>query len=243
MRRTTARRLLTAAPSYLILLAGCASHGWDGRVETWGEMRRVMREGQTEAHVQLSEVVERAHAYGVGAVEGLNGEIVIEDGRCWVARARGHSLVVESDATTAHATLLIVAHVPEWTTVSIDRALPPELLDRFVCDAAERAGLETTQPFPFVIEGEFRDVAAHVMNGHCPTDRSTPTAAAAPLRIDEKSIRGKLLGFYARNSAGLLTHHGTQSHIHLLVVTPHPLAGHVETVSIASGANLRLPKR
>ncbi|QOJ15221.1 MAG: acetolactate decarboxylase [Planctomycetia bacterium] len=242
--RTPFLRLLSASLASSVVLVGCAAPGWDGRVETWGEMRPVMREGQTEGRVRLSEVVRRSHAYGVGAVEGLDGEILIDDGRCWVARGRSSaSLDVIPDATTTNATLLIVAYVPEWTTISIDRALPAESLDRFVRDAAERAGLETAQPFPFVIEGEFRDVAAHVVNGHCPLDGSPETADAEPFRVNEKAIRGTLIGFYARDSAGRLTHHGTESHIHLLNRSPQVLVAHVETVGVAQGAVLRLPKR
>lgn len=154
MRRSMPQLRIASLPSnFLLVLVGCTSRGWDGRVEEWGEMRSVMREGQNEARVQLSDVVERAHAYGIGAIEGLGGEIVIEDGRCWVARARGQALVVQPDAKAANATLLTVSYVPEWTTVSIDRALPANSLDRFVRVAVERTGLETTQPFPFAIEG------------------------------------------------------------------------------------------
>jgi len=226
-----------------VLLIGCAASGWDGRVESWGEMRPVMRDGQTQARVQLCEVVKRPHAYGVGAVEGLDGEIVIDDGRCWVARVRGQSLAVDR-AADSHATLLIVSHVPAWTTSIIERPLPAESVDGYVRGAAERAGVDTTKPFPFVIEGEFHDVTAHVVNGYCPMDRPPQSVKRdnQPFRISEKSIRGKLIGFYAPDSASRLTHHGTESHIHVLVETAPPLMGHVEQASVADGATLRLPE-
>ena len=37
-----------------------------------------MREGQTEARVSMSQVLAKPHAFGIGAVEGLRGEIVID---------------------------------------------------------------------------------------------------------------------------------------------------------------------
>lgn len=228
--------------SNAVVLVGCPASGWDGRVESWGEMRPVMREGQTQARVQLSEVIKRPHVYGVGAVEGLDGEIVIDNGRCWVARVIGPSLVV-SPAPDSPATLLIVSHVPAWTPVFIDHPLLAESVDGYVRAAAERAGIDTTKPFPFVIEGEFADVLAHVVNGYCPKERPAPSVERdhQPFQISRKSIRGKLIGFYAADSAGRLTHHGTETHIHLLVEPPNALAGHVETISIASGATLRIP--
>lgn len=237
-------RLFVASLSNAVLLIGCTSSGWDGRVESWGEMRAVMREGQTQARVQLSEVVKQPHAYGVGAVEGLDGEIVIDDGRCWVARAMRQTLVVDAAVPESRATLLILSHVRAWTTSIIERSLPAESVDSYVRATAERAGVDTSRPFPFVIEGELHDVSAHVVNGFCPMDRPVQSAEGnnQPFRIAEKSIRGKLIGFYAADSAGRLTHHGTESHVHILVDTTPTLVGHVEHASVAQGAILRLPR-
>lgn len=108
--RTPLLRLLIAPLSNAVLLVGCVTSGKDVPVESWGEMLPVMRQGQTQARVQLCDVVKQSHAYGIGAVEGLDGEIVIDDGRCWAARVRGQSLVVEPDSAETHATLLIVTH-------------------------------------------------------------------------------------------------------------------------------------
>jgi alpha-acetolactate decarboxylase len=230
------------------LICGCASPRWDGLVESWGGMRQVMREGQTESRVSMPQVLAKPHAFGVGAVEGLQGEIVIDDGRCWigdvVAEVGGSVLRVREDQQSPRATLLVVAYVPAWSDKTIERALASDEIETYVREAAQRAGIDATQPFPFVIEGEFRDLAAHVINGYCPMNEHPDGASAVnqPIRLERESVHGKLIGIYAENSAGELTHHGSSMHVHVLTDSPRAVA-HVERVALAPSARLRMPAR
>ena len=50
---------------------------WDGTIQQWGAMRDVLALGKTQARVKLADVVKEPHAYGVGAVAGLMGEVTI----------------------------------------------------------------------------------------------------------------------------------------------------------------------
>ena len=53
---------------------------------------------------------------------------------------------------------------------------------------------------------------------------------------------GTLIGFYATGREGEMTHHGTRTHIHaVLVHKGRTITGHVERVSVAAGAALRVP--
>ncbi|MBI5863871.1 MAG: hypothetical protein HZB38_05070 [Planctomycetes bacterium] len=235
---------------------GCASPRWDGRVESWGGMRQVMRDGETEARVNLVDVVARPHAFGVGAVEGLRGEIVIDDGRCWVAQVAVDSdphggktglsaLRVDDNPSSLHATLLAVAYVPTWSESVIPAPVASDELEAYVRRAAQRCGIDTTRPFPFMIEGQFRDLDAHVVNGYCPMnpDADHGSDKNQPFRCGGRSGRGKLMGLCAENSAGQLTHHGSSLHIHVLMETSPALVAHVERVALAPDAKLRLPAR
>lgn len=248
--RNTATRLLTLAfLSLSVLLAGCASARWDGRVESWGGMRQVMRDGQTEARVSISQVLTKPHAFGVGAVEGLRGEIVIDDGRCWtadvVAEAGRPVARVREGVQSRGATLMVVAYVPTWSESAVKRALTSDELEAYVRDSAKRSGIDATRPFPFVIEGEFRNLSAHVINGYCPMSQNAEVVSAdsQPVRLDGVAGEGKLIGIYAENSAGELTHHGSSMHVHVLMESLPATVAHVEGVALAPGAKLRLPSR
>ena len=80
-----------------------------------------MREGQTEARASISQVLAKPHAFGVGAVEGLRGEIIIDDGRCWtaevVAKAGQPVALVRDGVQSLGATLLVVERPSDIVTL------------------------------------------------------------------------------------------------------------------------------
>lgn len=242
-------RLTGSVLCVLALTPGCASPRWDGRVENWGGMRQVMREGQTEARVSMSQVLAKPHAFGVGAVEGLHGEIIIDDGRCWTAEVVskvGRPIAqVREGAQSRGATLMVVAYVPKWSESIVEQALAPDELETYVRDAAKLSGIDVTRPFPFIIEGDFRNLSAHVINGYCPMNPNADVGSAEnqPVRLNGVAGNGKLIGIYAENSAGELTHHGSSMHAHVLMESSPATVAHVEEVALAPGAKLRLPAR
>lgn len=208
-----------------------------------------MREGETEARVSVSQILARPHAFGVGAVEGLRGEIIIDDGRCWtgevVSKAGQPIAQVRDGVPSLGATLLVVAYVPTWSESIVEHALASDELEAYVRDAAKRSGIDATRPFPYIIEGDFRNLSAHVINGYCPMNpvAGITSAANQPVRIDGGTDSGKLIGIYAENSAGELTHHGSSMHAHVLMESSPATVAHVEGVALAPGATLRLPAR
>lgn len=228
----------------LVFTPGCASSRWDGRIESWGKMRQVLHEGHTEARVALSDIIAKPHAFGVGAVEGLHGEIFIDDGRCWVGQVvADHSVQVRDDAESLRATFLAVAYVPAWSESVVTDEIASSELEAYIRDAAHHAGIDTAHPFPFVIEGEFRNLSAHVINGYCPMNPNPDAGATEnpPVRLDGVTRSGKLIGIYAENSAGELTHHGSSIHVHVFTESSPSTVAHVEGVALAPGAKLRLP--
>ena len=50
-----------------------------------------------------------------------------------------------------------------------------------------------------------------------------------------------LVGFYAEGRAGILTHHGRTTHLHV-VLREGALSGHLDEVSLTDGARLLLPR-
>lgn len=231
----------------MIGISGCSHSRWDGKVESWGEMREVLHDGHTQARVTPGELLNRGHAFGVGAVEGLRGEIVVDDNRCWAARVVAEhgkqTLRVSVSPPGLQATLLAVAFVPSWTDYQISEIVKVPDLEDYIQKVAQGSGIDTVRPFPFIIESQFLDLDAHVINGDCPmneTDGSNQDKNR-PYRLDGWSGHGKIVGFHAENSAGKLTHYGTKLHMHLLSEAPNSVVAHVEEVSIVSGVVLRLP--
>ncbi len=212
-------------------------------VEQIGNMRDVMRGGQTGARVRLSTIPERGSMIAVGALEGLGGEITVLDGAFWVTRAidgvpstTGPS-VRDGDA----ATLLARASVPAWSALEISGE--GRTLAELVLEGAAVTGLELNEPFPFVIEGVDVQMDLHVINGFCTIGQDPGEIDASPWRWSGNSAKDvRIVGFFARDRAGEMTHHGTEIHAHAIAtVDGQIVTAHVDHASVTGAATLRLP--
>lgn len=222
-------------------LAGCSGGPVVSHV---GEMRSVLREGQTQPRIDLAEFIRRPHGYAVGAMAGLDGEVTVADGDVWITRVAGGEPGTTGPRPRAgdRATLLIGAHVPSWRAVPLPAAGGKEL-EAAIAKAAAGSGIDIRRPFPFRIEGDFSALDLHVVNGFCPhaeenavaRDQSWTMTGPPPARVS-------IVGFYADNSEGVLTHHGSSIHAHALVDTQRGvLTGHVDAMAVKQGASLLLP--
>ncbi len=204
-------------------------------------MRETLRMGQTQPRVTFEEVTTTPHSFAVGALPNLEGEITILDGNIWVATADSKSATTfKPDHQYLSATLLTVAHVEHWDEY--------ELPDIPLEDAIESVALHTStinseEPFPFLIHGDASSLQMHVINGYCPVASPDLAEEFKPwrMRIDSRTTV-TVVGFYAKNQEGVMTHHGSHLHIHCLIENDGAVAtGHVDSITMKKGATLFLP--
>lgn len=210
-------------------------------------MREVLREGKVHRRIALADAVSQPHAYGVGALEQLGGEITILDGEVWIGRVEGGELHVSGPKPPpppgAGAALLVLTHVDKWTQATLPAAADSSM-ESAVERLARQQGVDTARPFPFVIEGKLTELTMHVVNGACPmSGGSSEVGPQAPWRFTlKRPEQGRIIGFFAPGSEGQITHHGTSVHAHaLLEVGGRRLTGHVESMALATGAIVRVP--
>ena len=208
-----------------------------------GSMRAVMRDGQTEGRVLLSEVAEGPGAIAVGALEGLGGEVTIVEGEAWVSRVVDGELVVTGPEVVGddRAALLTRADVKAWHGPAIFQSeAEGSSLELLIRIGAEQRGLDVTRPIPFVIEGEVVAMDLHVVNGLCPVVHGDEAAKPWRLSIDEP-MEARVVGFFAPDAVGVMTHHGTSIHAHaVLEIDGRMVTGHVDRVRVGVGATMRL---
>ena len=209
-------------------------------VETWGSMRRVLREGHTEGRVTLEEVV-RPETVAVGAMEGLAGEITVDGGAIHLASVvDAHApggIAVRGAGPGERATLLVAADVPAWRAYELHPGLDMDALESTVRELAAKEGIDAALPFPFRVEGTARSLRLHVIDGVCPIAHPE---GPPPWRFEGEDEEVVLVGFHAEDSAGRLTHHGRASHTHA-IARGGEVSGHVDEVTLAEGARLFLP--
>lgn len=234
-----------------VVLAATSAGVWDGELVQYGSMHEAIGQRQDEGRVQIRTLLEQPHFFGVAALEKLGGEITILDGRPTLTRVDGKSLssADESTALDSRATLLVGAYVPSWVERKVASDVGADEFDSFVADAAVAAGIELAEPYPFVLEGTFRNLRLHVINGACPMHarlrKLELPRGQRPFEANYDSIGGTIVGIYAKDAVGAITHPATSTHLHLLFKDPRSgklVTGHVEQAGVLQGAVLRLPK-
>lgn len=238
---------IIAQISFMAILAvgGCArANRWACRVEQWGTMREVMRDGKSDARIALSEFVGRPEKFAIGALESLNGEILIVSGVCWTSRVTAdRTLATTSVAGTQKAALLTAADVSLWNNIAIPNDIAANDVEPFIEQAARISGLDIYRPFPFIVRTRLSKLKGHVVSGACAwlTPDADLKPETRPLRIVRDECDGILLGFFARDSAGEMTHHGSSTHMHVLIRESPPIVAHVDHVTLRGGGRLQLP--
>ncbi|MCB9853467.1 MAG: acetolactate decarboxylase [Phycisphaerales bacterium] len=243
----TTRKLTSGLVAAIVAMtAGCAAN----RVEVtqYGQMHKVLSGGAGNAKgiVGVDNLLKRPNAIGVGALAGLEGEITISDGKAWIARPDGQGLRIEvaTAAANEQASMMTVSYVDAWRDVPIDRDLAGEALESFIGEQAAASGIDTGRPFPFMLAGSASDLQLHVIHGACPMrpgGRLTPDEQPWRLTID-RLTPCRVVGFYAQDSVGKLTHPGTSIHAHaLLSESGREITGHIERIAMARGGVLKLP--
>lgn len=213
----------------------------------YGALKSVMHQGDYAAKVSVQELLREPGGQGVGALEGLGGEITVADGVAWlsVPTADGdmETTRVEAGGPDAGVALLAFGRVSEWSARPLTSATPLPNLGARIEAAAEAAGLPTDRPIPFQVRGVLDSLTYHVIDGSkLPPGPSSHKAhqAAAVVRTHEGQA-ARLVGMWSRGHERVFTHMGETTHIHVTVDQPLG-SGHVDAAVVAAGAELLLPK-
>jgi len=222
-----------------LLLCGCA--GSHDLVQQYGAMRDVLRMGNTQARISFEEMCKKPHAIGVGALSQLQGEITVLDGHIFVATTPDglSASTTSGDKNPGSATLMTLAHVERWHHDTLPDSMP---LEQAIESVARSHGIDSDTPFPFIIEGIAATYELHVINGFCPV--ATPDLAPEdqPWRTRGESTALKVVGFFARDRHGVMTHHGSNLHIHAIIHDGDEIiSGHLDAIEMDSGSVLSVP--
>ncbi len=197
--------------------------------------------------VDLKTALSGPHTYAVGAIKGGNGEITVIDSEVWLAYGRkALNRVVRAIPGGEEASLVVTAQVREWQEIAVPKKMSESELHQFIVEQAEKSGLNTKRPFPFLVEGEFQDLKWHVINGLNPefTGHFRGHGGQPPfvqLKEYRKQTSGIVIGFYSANVQGVFTHPGESWHLHILI-RDKERTGHVDKVVVGNGAVLKLPE-
>jgi alpha-acetolactate decarboxylase len=234
------RRGVFAAVGFGLILCACRNSAPPPpRVRWFGALHEIMHQGRTAAAVRLADVVPGPHAWGLGALEGLNGEVTVLNDSVWLARPGpdGHASIEKVTPTSEGAALFVVANVATWREESITERVPVTELDAFLDKRVSRSA-GPGAAVALRIEGPVSSLRWHVVDGSKlqPGASHAEHARSAVSGILEQAD-AVLVGFYSSVHQGVFTHAGSRSHLHVLVESPL-ISGHVDAVTLEPGARL-----
>ncbi len=213
-------------------------------VQYFGSLRGIMHQGDLSAKANLEDFKNTENIYTIGAFEDLKGEILIINGKSYSTRA-DNGEVVFAEPFKGSTALLVSASVKSWTekmpiagTIS-----DAEQLQSAIEQVATEYGMDTTKPFPFLIEGTFEELIWHVIDwpedDPVHTHEKHQTAGPHGVLANQKVT---ILGFYSDSHHGIFTHHASNIHMHF-VTEGQSLAGHVDGLKNGTGLAIKLPSK
>lgn len=214
----------------------------------FGTMHEAIGEQKSEGRVAIASLVEKPNFYGVGALEQLEGEITIFDSQAVVSVVNANGQIVPSaEDVTSMATMLAGSYVQKWNETALGDIKNQQELEDRIQQYATESGLDTSKAFGFTVSGQLAEIEFHVINGQCPMHAKIHgkpiVAGMQPAHTKRKDIEAKLVGIFAKNAAGKLTHPGTKVHLHVIYTDEQGCekTGHVESLVIGDNATLRVP--
>ena len=179
-------------------------HGRSYDLHYIGAQRETVMNGRVAAAIDLSKLAATPFVYGLGPIAELRGEVTIVNGRPSLSRVGPDGKIRVTESFQAGAPFLVWAEVPRWREIP----LPAEIrsfadLEGFAPRAAEQAGLDPKQPFPFLVRGRMDLIDFHILNriGNEPHDAEKHKRIQVPFEITQaESI---IVGFHAPSHRGI----------------------------------------
>lgn len=213
----------------------------------YGSFKKMMHMKKVDGVVDIKSALTGIHIYAVGAIKNAQGEIIVHDGKVWLSYGKdGLDRVTHEIPEGEQAMLLVTAEVERWKEIIIPKDMGEPELYEFILAEAKKAGLDTKNPFPFLIEGQANNLVWHVINGTNTHDMSGHGHGGHNFikSIVEKreQVSVVLTGFYSADIQGVFTHPGESWHTHVIIKDENK-AGHVEKFGVLKNSTLKLPVR
>lgn len=224
-----------------LLISSCTSTP-TFTVQHAGALKNMMHMGDISAKTNLADLKSTPNLYAIGAFENLKGEIQIFNSESFNTFVQDSALAFDK-TFDKKATLLVWAQVEEWTSIEIPKDITTlNELESFVSAAALKNNIDTTKPFPFLIDATAQSFDWHVINWK-DGDRVHTHAkhVNSGLKGTQTDTKVELLGFYSTSHHAIFTHHTTNMHIHVKSASP-TIAGHLDGLVLGNGGVLRVPE-
>lgn len=212
-------------------------------INSYGKYKRMIHMKKTDGVVELKQVISGDNLFAVGAIQHGLGEITVVDGKPYLDYGNdgiGNSKNAIPDGE--QAVLLVTATVDKWQSISIPSSLPQEKLFEVIVSKAKEHGLDIEKPFPFLLEGGFKELKVHVINGRNPKFMGHGSKEKFyKMAVATKTHQpATVVGFYSASNQGVYTHPGESWHLHA-IFEENNASVHIDGIHTGEDVILKLP--
>jgi len=203
----------------------------ENKVMVTGAMRQVMWEGKLDAQIQLDSLAGQKGLYGIGPLSGLQGEILLQDGHCYVSKVSGPAEMRAFEDPKAGAPFFVYAKVLAWEEFSVpDSIRNLEMLEIYL----DELSLNRPRPFAFRLNGLALEANIHIQNLPDGARVSSPEEAhAGQVNYHITNEPVEITGFFSTEHKAVFTHHDTFMHLHLITADKTKM-GHLDALTPGS---------
>lgn len=209
-----------------------------------GDLRQIAKD-ELKGSVDLSEIVAKPGVYGIGMLDGLDGELLILDGRAYLGQRtlNANSTLLNGDSRVAFGAFAFVDH---WAEIQIpETANSFKSLTVFIAEQLRAHGYRLDYPVPIRIQAEAIGLRWFIVGGSGnlkPSPRESFVRQIVRGGLDEVDFEA--FGIHSRAHHGIYTGTGSDLHLHFRTKAPEPFVAHLDDhVMLKPGGRLLFPKR
>lgn len=204
-----------------------------GQVKVVGAMSDVMHKNQLSGVIRLDTIPNREHLFGLGPVEYLTGEILIDGGKTLVSTVASDGSIKIEESPAVKAPFFVYARVEQW----MEKTLPEDVqtldgLSTFLDESTR----DHERPFVFRLTAQLKEGDIHIVNlakGSTVHSREEAHKGQQSYRLENEDV--ELIGFFSTKHQGVFTHHDSYVHIHLVSADGKKM-GHLDGMTIKKGS-------
>lgn len=198
-------------------------------VERTKAMRRVMWQGELAAAIRFDTVLnKKEHYYGLGPLEGLQGELLILNDTVYKSTFLSEDSMRVEIAPESGAPFFVGSRVATWKAIELsDSVLGIKDLEQFLL-----ARFDSSARFAFRLRGSIAYAEIHLQNlPNGAVVRSPKQAHAGQRTYHLQEQNAEILGFFSTQDQGVFTHHDSFLHLHLISENRNWM-GHLDSLRI-----------
>lgn len=212
-------------------------------IESYGHYKKMIHKKNTDGVIGLKKAIASKNSYAVGAIQKGAGEITVLNGKVYLDYGKdGIGNALNTIPEHEKAVLLATTTVEKWQSIKISSPMPKEHLFKTILSKAKEHGLDVEKPFPFLLEGGFKELKIHVINGQNPKfEGHGGKEKMFKMSTDIKTHQmATVVGFYSASNQGVYTHPNESWHLHTIIEEQN-ISAHVDDIHTGMSITLKLP--